>query len=66
MATQKTGVEVTQGFVRGLDRNIRMGVFGFARTSETSRTRVLALIKTACDLLMASAPVTGSDKLHRL
>jgi len=66
MATQKTGVEVTQGFVRGLDRNIRMGKFSFAHTSETSRTRVLALIQTACDLLTASAPVTGDDKIHRL
>jgi len=66
MATQKTDVEVTQGFVRSLDRNIRMGKFSFARTSETSRTRVLALIRTACDLLTAPAPVTGTDKLHRL
>ncbi len=66
MATQKTGVEVTQGFVRSLDRNIRMGKFSFARTSETSRTRVLALIRTACDLLTAPAPVTGTEKLQRL
>jgi hypothetical protein len=66
MATQKTDVEVTQGFVRSLDRNIRMGKFSFARTSETSRTRVLALIRTACDLLAAPAPITGTDKLHRL
>jgi hypothetical protein len=66
MATQKTDVEITQGFVRSLDRNIRMGKFSFARTSETSRTRVLALIRTACDLLTAPAPVTGTDKLHRL
>ena len=66
MATQKTDVEVTQGFVRNIDRNIRMGKFSLVRASETSRTRVLALIRTACDLLAASAPVAGNDKLHRL
>jgi hypothetical protein len=66
MATQKTSVEVSQGFVRSLDRNIRMGRFSFARAGDTSRTRVLALIRTACDLLTASAPVTETDKLHRL
>lgn len=66
MAIQKTGVEVTQGFVRSLDRNIRMGKFSFARATETSRTRVLALIRTACDLLTTPTPVAGTDKLHRL
>jgi hypothetical protein len=66
MATQKTGIEVSQGFARSLDRNIRMGKFTLVRAGDTTRVRILALVRTACDLLAASAPDAGSDKLHRL
>ncbi|MBF0139150.1 MAG: hypothetical protein HQL74_02600 [Magnetococcales bacterium] len=68
VATQRTGVEVTQGAVRSLDRKIRMnprvplaGIRG-----GLTMQRVQALVETACVLLVEGAPSVPDDKLHRL
>jgi hypothetical protein len=66
VATQKTEVEVNQGFVRNLDRGVRMGKFYLSKCSPTVRERILALVKTASILLNEPAPIVESDKLHRL
>ena len=66
LATQKIGTEVSQGFVRSLDRKIRMQKADFARSGSIVHPRILALLETACNLLAASLQDVGSDKLHRL
>ncbi|MCX5815993.1 MAG: hypothetical protein NTX75_07070 [Proteobacteria bacterium] len=66
IATQRTDVEVSQGFARSLDRSIRMQRFDFSRSGITARNRILALIETACALLNTSVPYVEPDKLHRL
>lgn len=66
LATQKSGIEVSQGFVRSMDRKIRMQKADFARSGSIAHPRILALLETACDLLSASVQDVGPDKLHRL
>jgi hypothetical protein len=66
LATQQTGVAVNQGFVRTLDRNIRLQRFDLHRSGDTMRSRIKALLETACVLLDAPVPDPGPDKLHRL
>jgi len=66
ITTQKTGVSVTQGFVRSLDRKVRMAPETELNTSGVTKERLMAMIQTACRLLSAGAPDVGSDQLHRL
>ncbi|MHB8917722.1 MAG: hypothetical protein ACYC4H_06835 [Desulfocucumaceae bacterium] len=66
LVVQRTGVEVTQGFVRTLDRNVRLDPLKPLSSSSTTLKRVEALIRTACIMLRDEAPVVESDKLHRL
>ncbi len=66
LATQRTGVAVSQGFVRSLDRKIRMSPVTPLRTNGVTRERVEALIKTACLMLAEGAPRVQDDQLHRL
>lgn len=66
IATERTGVEVTQGFARSLDRSIRMSPSTPLVCSGTKLARVKALIEVACQLLGTPAPAVGSDKIHRL
>jgi len=66
VTSRKTGIEVSQGFARTLDRNIRLKPFKPLNSSELTLQRVDALVTTACQLIVS--PVTGSatDKIHRL
>ena len=66
VATQRTEVEVTQGFARSLDRKIRMAPLSPLRPSGVTARRVEALINVACELLSSAAPNTDADKVHRL
>ncbi|MEW6727262.1 hypothetical protein ACP3TJ_04130 [Desulforudis sp. 1088] len=66
VTTQRTGVEVTQGFVRTLDRNIRMSPLKPLGSGEVTKKRVRALVETACQLLNSPVPAVGQDKIHRL
>lgn len=66
LATQRGGTEVTQGFVRSLDRNIRMSPLSPLKSSASSTQRIKALINTACALLNSPAPKTNAGKIHRL
>jgi hypothetical protein len=66
VATQRSGVDVTQGFARTLDRNIRMAPFSPLRLSATTTPRLKALINTACEMLNSAVPETDVDKIHRL
>ncbi|HIE13505.1 MAG TPA: hypothetical protein EYP63_08825 [Desulfotomaculum sp.] len=69
VTSQRTGVEVTQGFVRSLDRSVRIAPltpWRKDRISRIKRERVAALIETACQLLKTPLPRVGPDKIHRL
>ena len=66
VATQRSGIEITQGFARSLDRSIRMAPSSPLRLSAATAQRVEVLVKTACQLLNSPAPETDGDKIHRL
>lgn len=66
VTTQRTGVEVNQGFARALDRNIRMSPLKPLSSGSTAKKRVKALVETACDLLNAAVPEVGQDKIQHL
>lgn len=66
VAAQRTGMELTQGFARNLDRDIRMGKFHLSRASSTTLDRIRALVDTACSLLNSPVPDVEADRLHRL
>jgi hypothetical protein len=66
VATLRTGVDIPQGAVRTIDRSVRMNpTKPLARTGQTLR-RILALVETACALLVDGAPEVPSNKIHRL
>lgn len=66
VTTQRTGIEVSQGFVRTLDRNIRRSSLMALGSSSVTKGRVGALVKTACQLLNLPVPEVSQDKIHRL
>ena len=66
VATQRTGIEVTQGSARSLDRKIRMAPLSPLRSGGVTASRIEALVQVACELLNSSAPSTDTDKIHRL
>lgn len=66
VATQRTGVEVTQGFARAHDRKVRTSPLSPIRLSAATGQRLEALIHTACELLNSPVPETNADKIHRL
>jgi hypothetical protein len=66
ITTQRTGITVSQGFVRTVDRNIRIAPHRPLSTSKATTERVRALIETACQLLSEGAPEVEEGKMHRL
>lgn len=66
VATTQTGVEVSQGFVRAIDRKIRLSPLSPLTDGKVTLQRLKALIDTACQLLNEGAPAVAEDKIHRL
>lgn len=66
LTTQKTGVQVTQGYARSLDRKIRMAPEIPLNDSGVTGDRVRALVQTACNILIEGAPEVETKKIHRL
>lgn len=66
VATQRTGVEVTQSFIRNLDRTVRLQPLRPLPTRGVGVARLNALIVTAAQLLSEGAPQLGDTKIHRL
>jgi len=66
VASKRTNTRITQGYIRSLDREVRMNPLSLMKQSRDGGVRLKALIETACDLLVEGAPVVGSDKIHRL
>ncbi len=66
VTTQRTDLKIPQGFVRSLDRRIRMSPDKPMKLTGISKKRVEALLETACQMLSASVPAVEKDQLHRL
>ncbi len=66
VTTQRTGVSVTQGFVRSLDRKVRMTPETELNTNGVTKERLKAMVQTACQLLSDGIPDVDKDQLHRL
>lgn len=66
VATQHTGVEIDQGYVRGLDRRVRVQPLEPMRFTPTMEKRIAALITAACQLLKGGCPRTRPEDIHRL
>lgn len=66
VSTQRTGVEVSQGFIRTLDRKVRMTPNAKLNVNGLTKERLKALIQTACSLLADGVPQVSIDQLHRL
>lgn len=66
LTTSRTGVEVPQGAARALDRSIRVHPARPLNPSAATRTRIEALVQTACDLIEGGCPQVPPDRLHRL
>jgi hypothetical protein len=62
VASQHCELAVAQGYVRALDRRIRMD----PTRPAAKNARIEALVRSACDLLRQSAPEVGPSQLHRL
>jgi hypothetical protein len=67
ITTQRSGVEVTQGAARTLDRRIRMTPLTPLRLDNgVTSSRLRAMIATACNLLTEKPPKVPDDRLYRL
>ncbi len=66
LTTQKTGVNVAQGFIRTLDRKVRMRPDTPLNPSSLTQERLTAMVKTACLMLSDRIPAVNSDQMHRL
>ena len=66
VASQRTGITVSQGFVRSLDRKIRISPESPLKITAETKDRLMALVKTACLLLGEGVPLVGDGQLHRL
>jgi hypothetical protein len=66
VATQRTGVDVPQGFVRSIDRKIRMFPEKPLKATVATEERLRAMFETACHLLKEGLPEVDTDQLHRL
>jgi len=67
VTSQRSGVEVSQGAIRTLDRKIRMLPLTPLRLQGgVTDQRLRALVGTACDLFLEGAPNLPPNILHRL
>lgn len=67
IASTELGVEVPQGAVRTMDRNIRLApLTPIDHPSASFESRLRALVETACRLIQAGPPEVPLDFLHRL
>ena len=66
LATQRTGVEVSQSAARTIDRKIRLAPDKPIPRRGVSAKRIEALVVTASELLKEKVPAVSADKIHRL
>ena len=66
-ASQHTGVEITQGAARTIDRNIRMEPEApLPKKGSVTEQRIRALVAAACHALESGVSKPSTDALHRL
>lgn len=66
LATQRTGVEVSQSAARTIDRKIRLAPDKPIPRRGVAAKRIEALVVTASELLKEKVPAVSADKIHRL
>ena len=66
VTTQITGIDVTKGFIRSLDRIARLTPESRLNPNSVTEERLKAMVHTACQLLKAKIPDTPDNQLHRL
>lgn len=66
LASVTTGERIDHGWVRGLDRSVRIKPERRIGGAPMQARRIRALITAACELLSQPAPAIGSDQIHRL
>jgi hypothetical protein len=63
---QRKSIEIPQGFVRTLDRKVRLQPLQPLRGGPQNRQRLKAMVETACEILKQGCPEVGPRSLHRL
>jgi hypothetical protein len=66
IASQQSGVAVSQGFARSFDRRVRIKRQALQSLPPQSQKRVAAMVATACRLLNEGVKETAPDMIHRL
>jgi hypothetical protein len=66
VAALRSGFELNQGFVRTLDRKVRLAPLAALKPRPEMLKRLGALVGTACDLLETGCPEVPADQIHRL
>ena len=66
LTAQRKGIEVTQGFVRSLDRKVRLQPLQPLRGDAAGRVRLRAMIEVACEIMQQACPEVGPGSVHRL
>lgn len=67
LASQHSGLEISQGAARAIDRKIRLAPEApLSRNGAVTEQRVRALVAVACNLLTSGAPAVPKGMLHRL
>ena len=66
VATQRTGIKISQSAARTLDRKARVAPDGTLPSKGLTGERLQALVRSACDLLNEGAPDVAATMIHRL
>lgn len=66
VTTQRTGVKVSQGFARSIDRKVRMAPEIKLNPGQKTLERLQAMVDAACQLLVHGVRDVPGDQLHRL
>jgi len=66
VTTRRTGIDVSQGFVRSLDRKVRMAPEKPLKQDGVTKERLKAMVETFCSLIAERVPGVEEGQLHRL
>jgi hypothetical protein len=66
VASERTGMLISQGCVRAIDRKIRKAPWKSLKAEGITAERLKKLIVVACQLLVEGAPASTETTLHRL